>query len=993
MADRSVVVRLRAEVAGFQAAMAASGASADQVARDLERMQTNGGTALGRLATSADLHRQSWQASGMAVLGFGAAVVTGVALAVKAYADFDAKMAQVQSLSHASTSEMNDLTQAALNMGQNIGFSATQVADAEIELVKAGISVKDIMGGALVGSLTLAAAGQISVADATEIATIAMTQFKLSGSDIPHVADLLAAGADKALGGVSELGEALKSGGLVAHQFGLSLDDTVGTLALFAQNGLMGEAAGTDLRQMLLKLAAPSKTSAKDMADLGLVLYNSQGHFVGITALAGQLHDKMQGLSEAERNAMMAHIFGARSIVGANILYAAGAKGVQGWISAVNDSGFAAKQAAGKMDTMNGDLNKLKAAWQTAMIEMGASTDSFVRPIIQGVTSVIHWFEEMPQPLKVLTVGFAAAGGGALVLAGGFLMLAPRVFDTIRGFKQLAQDSPRVASALGKIGKRAGIAAVGLIAIGAAMAIFTDRQVTTVEDYANAILKVGNAGKEAKASDLTSVFSKWDKFLGGSTVADVNNVSDAVKRLANRDVWDNIGQAFDGFASVLHVSKSAMGQIQDRFKGLGEAMGGLVTSGQAPAAAKTFSLLTAEFKKNGQGAKEALDALPGYKDALLGVAHAAGVSLTPQELLAYAAGKIPAVLTAATSSYGSYTDAVGQSQPVTEQMSKDLEAVGLAADGTVLSMDKLISSMAQAGLIQLSADSSAIAYHRALDDLTASVQTNGHTLDLNTAAGRANRTALDNIAQSGLQLVQANAKNGDSQASLTKTLHTTYDALVAGAGQFGITGGAADTLARKVLGIPKGVKIDSAIQNYIDSMLKLEGINNEANNVNGKTVDIWVNTHQNTIYSENHVSNGQGGSGGQTRSTGGLIHAMSGGGQVNHLSGGGMPHWVDMRPVGTDTVPAMLTPGEMVINAAQTRKNLPYLEAINAGADLTPAGYGARTEYGGRGGGSQMVTVNLVLDGKIIDRRIVNLSKATAGKVLESAVHDAMNRR
>jgi TP901 family phage tail tape measure protein len=91
-----------------------------------------------------------------------------------------------------------------------------------------------------------------------------LTQFNLTGKDVPHVADLLAAGADKALGGVSDLGEALKSGGLVASQFGVSLEETIGTLSAFANAGLLGETAGTDLRQMLLKLADPSAQASQD---------------------------------------------------------------------------------------------------------------------------------------------------------------------------------------------------------------------------------------------------------------------------------------------------------------------------------------------------------------------------------------------------------------------------------------------------------------------------------------------------------------------------------------------------------------------------------------------------------------------------------------------------------------------------------------------------------------------------------------------------------
>jgi TP901 family phage tail tape measure protein len=56
--------------------------------------------------------------------------------------------------------------------------------------------------------------------------------------------------------------------------------------------------------------------------------------------------------------------------------------------------------------------------------------------------------------------------------------------------------------------------------------------------------------------------------------------------------------------------------------------------------------------------------------------------------------------------------------------------------------------------------------------------------------------------------------------------------------------------------------------------------------------------------------------GGVVASTGGLIYANKG-------------RLVDFKPKGSDTVPAMLTPGEFVVNAKSTKKNIGLLKAIN----------------------------------------------------------------
>jgi len=83
-----------------------------------------------------------------------------------------------------------------------------------------------------------------------------------------------------------------------------------------------------------------------------------------------------------------------------------------------------------------------------------------------------------------------------------------------------------------------------------------------------------------------------------------------------------------------------------------------------------------------------------------------------------------------------------------------------------------------------------------------------------------------------------------------------------------------------------------------------------------------------------------------TRAKGGLIY---------RAAGGKAP--VNWTPKGTDTVPAMLTPGEYVINRESTGKYLPILEAINSGnasqgaiAAAVQGGGTPAASYASRGG-------------------------------------------
>ncbi|WP_187285133.1 phage tail tape measure protein [Streptomyces sp. OR43] len=144
----------------------------------------------------------------------GAAMLAGFAVAAAAAAKFDKALSNVRAVTGASTADMAKLRAAALDAGKTSVFTATEAANAEAELARAGVSTANIIGGALTGSLALAASGQVDLSEAATLSAQAMNTFGLQGKDVGHIADLLAAGANKSAADVHGLGTALRQGGL-----------------------------------------------------------------------------------------------------------------------------------------------------------------------------------------------------------------------------------------------------------------------------------------------------------------------------------------------------------------------------------------------------------------------------------------------------------------------------------------------------------------------------------------------------------------------------------------------------------------------------------------------------------------------------------------------------------------------------------------------------------------------------------------------------------
>ncbi|WP_270199512.1 phage tail tape measure protein [Bifidobacterium pseudocatenulatum] len=403
--NKNIVIRLMADTASYEAAMTRAGSTAKTVASGMENT--------GRKSA---LIASGMTAAGLAVAAFGVA-------AVKMAADFDQQMSTVQANTGATSAQMDQLRAAAIEAGASTVYSASDSADAINDLGKAGMSVTDILTGGLTGALNLAASDGMAVGDAAEYMANALSMFHLKGSQASQVADTLAAGAGKAVGNVSDFGEALNNCGAQANSFGMNVQETTGVLALFAQNGTIGAEAGTQLNSMLMKLAAPSAEASNTMKELGISAYDAQHHFVGMANFAGQLQKAEKGLTDEQRNQANATIFGSYAIKAANYLYEAGESGVNKWTKAVSESGYAAEQAAAKNNNLKGDLENLSGSMESLMISVGEGAQGPLRKMVQGLDTLVDAFAGLPSGAQQTIVVMASLAGvfGAVHKAAGNL--------------------------------------------------------------------------------------------------------------------------------------------------------------------------------------------------------------------------------------------------------------------------------------------------------------------------------------------------------------------------------------------------------------------------------------------------------------------------------------------------------------------------------------------------------------------------------------------
>lgn len=478
---KNLNVRLTATVAPYQAALARASATTRTFGQDV-----------GRVATQGD---KTTKSLGKASMLFGGGLLAAVGLATRANMGFEKSISGVAAVAPEAAGRMDELRTAALRAGADTVFSASQAADAEAELVKAGVSVSDVLGGALMGSLDLAAAGQLALADAATIAAQAMNIFDLAGSDVGHIADVLAAGANKSAADVDQLGQALRQGGLMASQTGLELEETVGVLAAFADNAMIGSDAGTSLKTMLQRLTPQSAEARDVMRELGFSAFDLNGNFVGMEEVARRLQASTAGLTQEQRNLALGTMFGSDAIRGANVLLKVGADGVRDYTEAVNDEGAAARMAATQLDNLSGDLEQLKGSVETALIKQGSGANEVLRGMVQHTTNLVNAFGSLPPGVQQFATLAALGSGALLVTLGAVGTLAPKVRELKTALDAAGTSGQFLSRNLGTIAK-GGLGAVAILAAVANM-------LAKAEGHAEALSTQLQAG--VKTNDVESL--------------------------------------------------------------------------------------------------------------------------------------------------------------------------------------------------------------------------------------------------------------------------------------------------------------------------------------------------------------------------------------------------------------------------------------------------------------------------------------------------------
>ena len=391
----------------------------NQMKKELEEAGKN----LEDLGSRLDNAGQKINGLGNTMIGLSAPITAFAGYATKVSMDFESAMSNVQAISGATGDDLKLLEEKAKEMGKSTSKSATQAADALGYMALAGWNTNEMLT-AIEPVLRLSEAGNLDLARTSDLVTDSMSALGLETQDLGTYLDQVAKTSTLTNTNIDALMEAFIETGGMAKTLGISTNELSASLGILANAGYKGSESGRALQTVLTRLAKPPKEAADSLSALGIKVFDSQGKFLGLENVLGQLNKAFSGLNQKQQ------AFHAKNIAGQNYL--------SQFIELVGQSGGSLQElstkienSTGSLDKMaqtmqnnaKGNIEKMKSALEGLGIQIGENLLPHLNDLIGHLTALIEWFGSLDEDTQqaIVRIGlFATATGGALKVVGSF---------------------------------------------------------------------------------------------------------------------------------------------------------------------------------------------------------------------------------------------------------------------------------------------------------------------------------------------------------------------------------------------------------------------------------------------------------------------------------------------------------------------------------------------------------------------------------------------
>jgi TP901 family phage tail tape measure protein len=333
----------------------------------------------------------------LALAGAATAAVTASARQLVEFDDAVTKsgalFADTQNLKgDAFKNALKDIGAEARRVAAATEFNAADTAGALQKMAMAGMSAKTSME-LLSGTTDLATAAGTDLTAAVGIAadTLGALGMAANAVNLKRVSDAMAKTASAFNTDLQPMFEAITYAGPTFTTAGQSIDTLSASIGVLANAGIKGSGAGTALNAVFTQLSSATKQNA--LGKLGIQTKDAEGNFLNLFDIVGQLQNKLSGMGNAQKSAILTEIFDTRGAKAMNILLGAGVDELKKYEAMIKQSGGAAADMANIMrgslknqiERLGGSLSELGFKFVETFQQKGTDTIGKLTGVIDSI--------------------------------------------------------------------------------------------------------------------------------------------------------------------------------------------------------------------------------------------------------------------------------------------------------------------------------------------------------------------------------------------------------------------------------------------------------------------------------------------------------------------------------------------------------------------------------------------------------------------------------
>lgn len=320
----------------------------------------------------------------------------GVSSLVREYASFDdaivssaAKFKDVNVATDEGRKKLEALRKTAKLAGQESIFTTTQSAKGLEFLAMAGFTSAQAIAS-LSTIQNLAIATNTEFAQAADMSSDLLGAFGLASKDaavqaknFTRLNDVLTKTANSANVDLTAMFETMKVAGPISKAYGASLEEVAAITGVLGNAGIKGSMGATALKNIMLRMAAPTKKAQAMMDELKISTGDADGNMRKITDILQEVGEKTANLGSKKKLEAMNALFGKIPIAAAASL-STSIGSIKELEKSLISAGGTSKLTAEQMSKSLG--NKLKALGSAVEAFAFKFFDAFAKDGVDGIT-------------------------------------------------------------------------------------------------------------------------------------------------------------------------------------------------------------------------------------------------------------------------------------------------------------------------------------------------------------------------------------------------------------------------------------------------------------------------------------------------------------------------------------------------------------------------------------------------------------------------------